>query len=511
MTPILFQARDSDSCPGFIAALARSIAEVPVPETHPLDDFDGGVIDATAAIVNYVNENQHVTFPHAVYGVAGLSLSTSNRTMIGGAVFKPLDGVDNAAMTITGDCNTIIGLQFDGAVGRPLVTGNRRGLVVNGDHNLVVGCRAFDGTGATNSAAYGYRNNGDFNVFDSCKAEGAWYQGGNNKGTSGRKMATWKNFYAKDFVARGIDHDGDTDLLKLENCYCVTNSTDSSALPFGLSSGDTATIFNAHLLNCWGEQTAGAGWLDVQAIIKYGQVNGTLICEGCTFIRNQLTGPVNNCVFLESGIDEAVFKNCRLEGRIAATTLNNRFEMTGCTLGDPTGNVTLDLINNLSCPETIIKNNKFKGFRRAVLNVKTPDANLRSFTMVHNDAAGDSTGFSDEVFLVRETSGAGGGVFVSPRKFRVGDNVITDSNPSTTGTRPCFDGDGRICMGDGDTPGYKSWGTDPSTSGSGAAIQFTLGDIYIHDDAASGEDIGWYCTSSGIGVAATFKSMGTLA
>jgi len=167
-------------------------------------------------------------------------------------------------------------------------------------------------------------------------------------------------------------------------------------------------------------------------------------------------------------------------------------------------------IAGMRAPTVRLENNTFRGFDTAAIGWKTPDVGeLICLYAKNNTCIGDSTTQSPGTTIIMFAEQSPG-TFITPAKYNVTYTELTDLNPSGSTPRPCLDGDGRICMGDGLVPGYKDWNADPTEAAAGADLEFTVGDLWIHNNGINTEATGWMITTAGKGPLANPTELGTI-
>ncbi|MDT3762958.1 hypothetical protein [Priestia filamentosa] len=252
--------------------------------------------------------------PNQIYTVNSLTFTKTINIVGSFGILKLADGTTSSdyILSLKGDYSTIEGVWFDGNKANTASnTGRAEGLRLEGNYCTVHRCISRD----TLDNGYGHTfvNMGKYNVFDTCVSYNAGYAAFAN--VSGDYL-TIRKCQAFNFRIKGFKHNGNANLVVLDDFYGETNTTDPAADGILFDSGEGNTLAVAKVIKCTVKGTVGSNSLKCEFVDSVIIENSELLGTGSTYGIN----------FQES-VKEVVMKDVKLNGYMRVMEKNNQLVM----------------------------------------------------------------------------------------------------------------------------------------------------------------------------------------
>lgn len=219
--------------------------------------------------------------PNSTYIVTSLVFTKTINVVGNYATLKLADGTtaSDYILSIKGDYSKIEGVWFDGnKTNTSSNTGRAEGIRVEGNYCVVKGCISKDTL--NNGFGHTFVNTGKHNTFDTCVSFNAGYAGfSNNAGN----YLTLKKCQAINFRIKGFRHNGNADLIVLDDCYFETNTTDPAADGILFDSGTGNILAVARVTRCTVKGTVGSNSLKCEFVDKVIIEDTELLGTGSTY------------------------------------------------------------------------------------------------------------------------------------------------------------------------------------------------------------------------------------
>lgn len=219
--------------------------------------------------------------PNNTYIVTSLTFTKTVNIIGSYATLKLADGVvvSDFILSLKGDYSKIEGVWFDGNKANTTSnTGRAEGLRLEGSYCVAYKCLVKD---TVNTAfANTFVNMGKHNTFDSCVSLNAGYAGFAN---SSGDYLTLKKCQAINFRIKGFKHNGNGNLIVLDDCYFETNTTDPASDGILFDSGAGSSLAIARVTRCTVKGTLGSNSLKCEFVDKVTIEDSELLGTGSIY------------------------------------------------------------------------------------------------------------------------------------------------------------------------------------------------------------------------------------